>query len=208
LRNTLLIITSDHGENLGEHQLMDHAYCLYDTLLRVPLVICFPASECPSGQRITTQVQTLDLFPTILTMAGVCDAELMSQVQGRDPFLPISGAGGRLAVAEYMTATAFTGVENRYSGFDGSRYDRTLRAVRASNYKYIWASDGQDELYDLGKDPQEEQNLISAELEATSHLRASLEEWLGSFKHAAMGRESVELDTLTIKRLEDLGYLS
>jgi arylsulfatase A-like enzyme len=140
----------------------------------------------------------------------VCDAELWSQVQGQALFpTDIRGHTERMAVAEYIEPQPPLQVlRNRYSGFDGSRYDRTLRAVRASNYKYIWASDGQDELYDLGKDPQEEHNLISAELGATSHLRTSLEEWLGSFKHAAMGRESVELDTLTIKRLEDLGYLS
>ena len=47
LCNTLLIITSDHGENLGEHQLMDHAYCLYDTLLRVPFVVYFPIFRMP-----------------------------------------------------------------------------------------------------------------------------------------------------------------
>ena len=210
LRNTLLIITSDHGENLGEHQLMDHAFCVYDTLLRVPLVVCFPSSECPPGERVTQQVQTVDLLPTILAMAGVRDEDLWSQVQGL-PLFPtdLRGQNGRLAIAEYLEPQPPLQVlRNRYPGFDGSRYDRTLRAVRASNYKYVWASDGSDELYDLSKDPAEEHNIISAEEGQAGHLRASLEEWLSSFTHAALGRESVELDTLTIKRLEDLGYLS
>jgi arylsulfatase A-like enzyme len=212
LRNTLLIITSDHGENLGEHHLMDHAYCLYDTLLHVPLIIRFPSSEYLRGGRITAPVQTLDLLPTILTLAGVHDEDLWDQVQGQTLFpADVRGRNGRLIISEYLEPQPPLQVlRNRYAGFDGAQYDRILRAVRASNYKYIWASDGGDELYDLATDPAEEHNLIATETGKASQLRASLEAWVGSFAHPALDHEAieVELDSLTIKRLEDLGYLA
>jgi hypothetical protein len=62
-------------------------------------------------------------------------------------------------------------------------------------------SDGKDEFYDLHKDPQEEHNLIATETARSEPASIIIEEWLGSFKHAASGRENVSLD-LTIKRLE------
>ena len=209
LRNTLLIITSDHGENLGEHHLMSHSYCLYDTLLRVPLIIRAP-TDFASGQRVPQQVQTLDLFPTILTLAGVRDADVWSQVQGQSLFpADLRGQTGRLAIAEYLEPQpSLPALRRRFPGLDGSQYDRILRTARTLDAKYIWASDGRDEFYDLRKDPHEEHNLIAAEAARAGQLRASLEEWLGSFKHAALGCENVDLDHLTIKRLEELGYLA
>jgi arylsulfatase A-like enzyme len=209
LRNTLLIITSDHGENLGEHHLMSHSYCLYDTLLHVPLIICAP-TEFPSGQRISQQVQTLDLFPTILTMAGMQDADAWHQVQGQSLFpADLRGETSRLAIAEYLEPQpSLPALRKRFPGFDGSHYDRALRTVRTSDTKYIWASDGRDEFYDLSKDPQEEHNLITTEAERASQLRVSLDKWLGSFKHADQCGEDADFDQLTIKRLEELGYLA
>ena len=65
LDHTLVIIASDHGENIGEHGLMSHAYSLHDTLIRVPLIMRYP-ERFPAGQRVTQQVQLTDLFPTIL----------------------------------------------------------------------------------------------------------------------------------------------
>jgi len=70
LDKTLLIITSDHGENIGDHGLMDHVFCLYDTLLHVPLIIRYPKVFEP-GSRIERQVQTTDIVPTILDILGI-----------------------------------------------------------------------------------------------------------------------------------------
>src|SRR5690606_8343758 len=82
LENTAIFLTSDHGENLGEHGLMDHCYCLYETLLRVPLIAHFP-SVFGRGERTDRQVQSHDLFPTILELADVGDDPAWSQVQSR-----------------------------------------------------------------------------------------------------------------------------
>jgi arylsulfatase A-like enzyme len=209
LSNTVLIVTSDHGENLGEHGLMDHAYCLYDTLLHVPLIICFP-SDFPSGERITEQVQTLDLFPTILHLAGVHDEEVWGQVQGHVLFPAEAprGKSERLAIAEYMEPQPPLKVlRDRYPGFSGNCYDRSLRTLRTKKHKYIWASDGRDELYDIAADPGETRNLIAAEPHIAQELREKLEAWLKSFDGSGSRGETVDLDQVVLKRLEDLGYL-
>ncbi|MEF8824925.1 MAG: sulfatase, partial [Halapricum sp.] len=67
LEETCFIVVGDHGENVGEHGLMDHQYCLYETLLNVPLLIRCPGGE--GGKTIEAPVETRDLFPTILELA-------------------------------------------------------------------------------------------------------------------------------------------
>jgi arylsulfatase A-like enzyme len=210
LGNTVFIITSDHGENLGEHGLMDHAYCLYDTLLHVPLIVRGP-EEFPAGERVPQQVQSLDLFSTILRLAGVRDEKVWGQVQARESLLPadVRGGGRRFAMAEYLEPQPPVAVlAERFAGFDGRRYDRQLRAVRTPDAKYVWASDGQDELYRLAVDPREERNVVSSAGEDVVRLRATLNDWLGAFEPVTASEDAVELDPATRKRLEDLGYLS
>jgi arylsulfatase A-like enzyme len=70
LNNTVVIVTSDHGEHLGDHGIDDHANSLYAQLLRVPLVVRFPG-RVPNGRRIDQAVSTIDLAPTILDLAGL-----------------------------------------------------------------------------------------------------------------------------------------
>ena len=209
LRDTLFIITSDHGENLGDHNLMSHSYCLYDTLLHVPLIVHYPP-EFPPGQRISTQVQTVDLFPTILDLADIRDVQAWDQAQGQSLIHTTGSSGsGRLVFSEYLEPEPSLSVlTGRYPGFDASPYDRALRSVRTASHKYISASDGRAELYDLARDPHEEGNLISIETETAHQLRTSLEEWSSSFEHASRAEPNIEIDSDMRKRLEDLGYLA
>src|SRR4029077_14279807 len=81
LDRTLLIITSDHGENIGDHGLMSHAYSLHDTLIHVPLLVRYPALF-PPGQRVTQQVQLTDLFPTMLDVLGLDVPCVRQELQG------------------------------------------------------------------------------------------------------------------------------
>jgi arylsulfatase A-like enzyme len=209
LRDTVFIVTSDHGENLGDHGLMSHAYCLYDTLLHVPLIIRYPAAFAPA-RRIARQVQNLDLFPTILELARLDDPRAWSQVQGESLLAGESAAvRSRPIVSEYPEPEpSLSLLTSRYPGFDGTRYDRALRSIRTGDYKYIWASDGRDELYDLAADPHEARNVIAEHPERAAEMRGDLERWLGSFKHAAPAEQSLEIDDEMRKRLEDLGYLA
>ncbi|HEY4721696.1 MAG TPA: sulfatase, partial [Anaerolineae bacterium] len=78
LDNTLIIVLADHGESFGEHDMLEHQYNLYDSLLRIPLVVRYPA-QFLAGQRITDQVQSLDVFATILEAAGLTAPDIPSR---------------------------------------------------------------------------------------------------------------------------------
>jgi arylsulfatase A-like enzyme len=204
LDETAIFLTSDHGENLGEHGLMDHCYCLYDTLLRVPLIAHYPTAF-GRGRRVAGQVQTHDLFPTILELAGIGDDPVWSQVQSRSL---LGDPGSRIAFAEYLEPQPPLPVlRQRYPGFEGKEFDRALRTAETDHLKYVWGSDGRDELYDLAADPTESKNLIDEQPEKAKELYSALETWLASFQHSAQDQETVELDESTIKKLEQLGYL-
>jgi len=184
LDNTLLMITSDHGENFGDHQLVGHVLCVYDTLLHVPLIIRYPGLV-EAGLRIEEQVQLTDLFPTILDIVGINwggEEQLQGQSLVRDGQQPED----TFAIAEYelhyqsfdmLKGTGFTQLFT-----DVHKFARRLKTIRTEEYKYIWASDGRDELYNIREDPGELNNLIQVEPEKAAELKALLKEWLNSFE--------------------------
>ena len=180
--DTIIIITSDHGENFGEHKLMGHHFCLYDTLLHVPLVIRYPELFEP-GVRVSEQVQLTDLFPTILDMLDI-DWD-RDYIQGSNLLSKIESPGDDYAIAECAPAHGVMTTMKKRSGgqFDYSVYARRLKAVRTEEFKYIWASDGLDELYNLKQDPAELTNIIDSEPEKAAELRAVLKQWLNSFEN-------------------------
>jgi arylsulfatase A-like enzyme len=67
-------------------------------------------------------------------------------------------------------------------GIDASKYARRLKTIRTEEYKYIWSSNGQDELYNIREDPGELNNLIEVEPEKAAELKALLKQWLNSFE--------------------------
>jgi arylsulfatase A-like enzyme len=159
LKDTLLIVTSDHGEHLGDHDLMDHKMSVYDALIRVPLIVRYPG-VVPQGVRIRGQVQNNDLFPTVLRICGVARTPPAGAA-----LLPFDN---RLPTrthtfAEFGPPTEFLGIlRRRFPGVPYAQYDRSLVAIRGPRYKYIWASDGRSELYDIVHDPNELRDLAAA----------------------------------------------
>lgn len=85
-------------------------------------------------------------------------------------------------------------------------YDRALRAVRTDRWKYIEGSDGSQELYDLSVDPAENRDIVEAESTVAERLGELLQSEHGTLTPAA-GTTKADVDRLTEKRLEDLGYL-
>jgi choline-sulfatase len=191
--STLVVITGDHGEMLGEHGELNHGFFIYEGALRVPLVVRVPGSA-GAGRQIDHPASLIDIVPTVLSQVG---AEVPKEVQGVDlsPWIAGQGAGGgaRPLYAETVTPTRYYGASS-------------LLAVVADGWKYIETS--RPELYDLRRDPAEAVNLIAREPARADALSRTLVAIL-----AAAGRapgpapQSAALDEESRQRLAALGYL-
>ncbi len=203
--DTLFIVTSDHGENIGDHGLMDHQYALYDTLLHVPLFVHGGPFE---DDEIDDLVQLLDIPPTILDVLEIDAPDAREQFQGIS-FHPDADETREYAVAEYIAPQpSMDALEKRVGDLPDHvhKYDRSLRAIRTDQYKYIRGSDGSQELYDLHDDPDETTDRSDTHPDLADTLDIRLDEWLDSFERADSDDETTMSDDAKA-RLEDLGYL-
>ena len=205
LDETVVIVVADHGENLGEHGLMSHQYCVYDTLVRVPLIIRYPP-RFPAGRRVPDLVQTLEIFPTVMDLLGIPREAVPNDLRGRS-LVPEKLAGQPLpyAVSEYLVPN-LARMRRLFGNYDLARYDRSLRAIRENGHKAIFASDGGTELYDLSADPGETRNLADENPAVVQRLRSQLEDWLVSVGAAEVREMQTEMNPVLMKRLQDLGY--
>jgi arylsulfatase A-like enzyme len=206
LDQTVIIVTADHGDSLGEHGLLNHQYGLYDTLIRVPLVIRYP-SLFPAGRRISEQVQTLDLFATILEIAGVEIPLSPSRSLLSSPYEPRS-----FTVAEYGVPRIPHVRLLRQYGLrpeDLQRFARGFTALRADEYKLITGTDGSVALYAWRDDPYEKNDLSVERPEVTASLQQMLERWREEHGVVAIedADEAWEVDPATEERLRALGYI-
>ena len=185
-RNTVLIITSDHGEEFFDHGGYWHGTTLYQELLHVPLIIRVPGR----GRGVWNQrVSTIDIFPTIMEITGGVPEE-NRQIQGLS-LLPI--LNGREPVKRpFFAATQF-------------RIPRTF-SVLLDGYKLIYRpAPEKAEIYHIGRDPSERHDLAR---------NKPLKERLLGLLNAELDRiqalpeqEAVQLDEETVEKLKTLGYM-
>lgn len=206
LDNTFLFIMSDHGENLGEHNLMGHVHNLYDTVLRIPLIVYYPGIITP-GKRINKQVSLMDIFPTILEVLDIRDEKLDNQIQGNSLFNVINGEEGNSCLIAEYPIPQLEPFKRKVPEFDYSKFNRGLRAIRTDEFKYIWSSNGKDEFYDLTRDPGENSNLINNGLEKIEELKMELKKWVEKNEQQVLSPKEKEIDESIAKRLKALGYL-
>ena len=178
----LVVVTADHGEAFGEHGELTHSLFVYDTTLRVPLVIAGPG--VPAAVR-DAPVTLVDIAPTVLPLLGVKAFDS----DGIDLARVIAGEAGpeRELYAESFAALLDFGWS-------------PLRAVRAGRMKYIAAP--REELYDLAADPGETTDRASAEPQRTAALRDRVDR----YSPASLAAPAVDPDALA--RLRALGYAS
>lgn len=204
--DTIFIVTSDHGENIGEHSLMDHQYCLYDTVLHVPLIVC--GGPFSSGQDDDSLVSLIDLVPTIYDSLDLKARDFFEACQGTS--LLAEEDDDRDAVfAEYLAPQpSLDALEQRVGQLPPTveQYDRSLRAVRTANWKFIRGSDGSRKCFDMGSSEMEERDVSDEHPERAAELDKVLDDWLASFDPADASGD-VSMSTETKRRLEDLGYL-
>ena len=160
--NTWIVLGSDHGDYTGEKGLFNKSESLYGCLLHVPVIIVPPpeAGE-PGPRRISDLVSTVDLFPTILAMAGIEPPVN----QGRD-LLGWVRSGHRAPIRDEVFAQI-----GDYHGFIGTswptgmpasgRHKSLTHAIRTRAGAYIIDPDNGDEAYDLAADPNELRNLTN-----------------------------------------------
>ena len=190
--NTLVIITSDHGEGLGEHGEDVHGYFVYETTLHVPLVIRGPGVK--PGTVIDPVVRSVDLFPTMLEMAGL--GSEVPRNSGRS--LRAALAGDRLGEEPAFAESLVPLVHYGWSD---------LRVVRDGRWKYILAP--RPELYDLSRDPRELQNLSDTEPARARAMRAGLEQRLrAEQKTARSDSAAAAIPPELLEELGALGYVS
>ncbi len=160
LDNTLIIITSDHGENIGDHDHFAHVFNIYNTLLKIPLIFVFPG-ELHAGEVRTENAQLLDLFPTILKQCGI---EYDLPPEGRDLFAQGAAQVERDVMAEYyyprQVLSVFDKDEMKVALDIFTPFMRRLRSIQSTTTKLIWGSDGMHELYRVDQDPEESKNLL------------------------------------------------
>lgn len=205
LDNTVVIVLADHGENLGEHGLMSHNYCLYDTLLHVPMVVRYPAAFA-AGSRVSEQVQTLDLFKTILDLAAV---QSPSNIASQSLLQPAARA---FTIAElgaprspYGTALSRFGLEPD----DLAKYQAGLTTIRTDTHKLIVSTDERVELYAWPDDPGETRDLATSSPETVAELTALLAGWWSGHGGDLIGKQAtdVAVSAELQARLQALGYI-
>ncbi|EMA39640.1 sulfatase [Halococcus morrhuae DSM 1307] len=204
--DTVFVVTGDHGENIGDHGLMDPQYSLHETLLHVPLIIHGPGFE--TGQ-VDDLVQLTDLAPTLLDAADIDAPTLRDASQGQSFHPEVETPPREYAIAEYMAPQPSMDALRERVGIltdDLERFDRSLRAIRTDDEKLIRGSDGTRKFYELRHDPEEATNLTTERSERVDTLETTLDEWLDTFEHADTSGE-VSMTDATEARLEDLGYL-
>jgi len=139
--DTLVMVTSDHGELFGEHGLVYHQFSLAEELINVPLLIKWPNEHDQEGSE--ELVSLIDLAPTMLDAAGLSPPEAM---QGRrlrsDPELDAV-----FAEFGYPRSKQIEGMERR--GVPWRQYDKALEAVRTKTIKLVRDSNGEKELFPL-----------------------------------------------------------
>jgi arylsulfatase A-like enzyme/Tfp pilus assembly protein PilF len=191
LDDTLVVVTSDHGEGLGEHGEDVHGYFVYETTLHVPLV--FRGPGITPGTKVDVVTRAVDLFPTILELAGIRDAP---KVAGRSL---VAGLRGQRLSDEPAFAESLLPLVH-YGWSD-------LRTVRDGRWKFILAP--RPELYDLQRDPGELTNLIDAEPARARAMQAGLEQQLRTEQQLARGDNALaSIPPDLLERLGALGYVS
>lgn len=158
LDNTWLVIASDHGDYTGEKGMFSHTESLYECLLHVPLIIVPPAgASAKRGSVVEHLVDLVDLFPTMLGLAGV---ECPEYGQGHD-LAATDGPWRDCVLAQVGDYHGNLG-DTLPGGRPGcTRHPGLLQGARSLEYSYTRDPDFGDEAYDLRRDPQELVNLLS-----------------------------------------------
>ncbi len=192
LAGTNIVLTSDHGEALGEHGESGHGFFIYDSTLRVPLIIRPARGRTGPDGDVPEPASLEDVMPTILELAGL---PIPGEVQGRS-LVPVFS--GKHLPEKGVYAESF--VPNLQFGWS------PLRSIRLGNMKFIEAP--RAELYDTAADPHEKRNLVDEVPEVARKLRKQLDRLVSGLPKPKTDEMHKEVDTELLKKLSTLGYVA
>src|ERR1700719_1013303 len=187
-RNTLIVLTGDHGESLGEHGEKTHGFFIYNATLHVPVIIHLPGET--AAKTVSDLVTLTDLMPTVLKELKI---EVPAQVQGRS-LLPLPVANKEVPNSVYAE-TFLPRLHFNWS---------ELRSVETGKYQFIQAP--KPELYDLVADPGETRNLYADKKAVGDELQARLRALVSQYSADQELAEKTGLDPALMERLKSLGY--
>ncbi len=189
--NTIVVLTSDHGESFGEHQEWTHGFFIYDTTLLVPLIIK-PVEKGLSGRVVTEQVSLVDIVPTVLQLLAVRGP---TELQGQN----LSG----LMRGQRRKGTGLAYAETYYPAQFGWS---PLVGLRREDYKFIRAP--QSELYNLQLDPGEQNNQIAQQTALANDLKSDLGKLESSYSDPNAAQKSqLNMSRKQLDALRSLGYV-
>ncbi len=228
IEETLVVIISDHGENLGDHGFVGHVFSVHNTLLEIPLIVRFPGGS-RAGEVRRDRSELLDLFPTILKQCGI---KQRGRRVGRDLFAEGAESVDATVFAEYYYPRQVLSVfkpdllkldvaERNRRAAKLVPFMRRLRAVQDGKMKLIWGSDDDYELYRIDRDPRETKDIAQDEgsKQALEALLSRLDEMVmnNEGKDAIgppppigwmmPGFEEKVNDPELLKKLKSLGYI-
>ncbi len=194
--DTLLVITSDHGEEFDDHGSWGHGHSIYQELLHVPLMFRL-TQRLPAGARVPEVVSTMDIPATVLELIG---APPMPDDEGK-------------SLVPFMLGDQPPGPPVAFSDFQDDR-----RVITAGHWKFLLRGNLTSTMFDLQADPRERAQLSSADRPiARRYCRTMLSQFLGAAdrgawwhaeqgKGAQLGRENAEMDETIRGQLRALGY--
>ncbi len=190
---TLVVITSDHGEGLGDHQEPTHGVFAYNTTLHIPLIIYQPRLF-PEPKKISRRVRHIDIMPTIL---DIVELKSPKQVQGRS-LVPLirNPSKGKAEDCYFEAMTAHL-----------NRDWAPLQGVLSDRFKYIDLPI--EELYDVESDYREGNNLAGKEKSVVKELNERLHDLIKKYS-TEISKETgrIREDAETLEKLRALGYVS
>ena len=183
---TILVVAGDHGESLGDHGEQDHGVFVYESVLRVPLIVRAPAIR---PGRVGAVVRITDVMPTVLDLLGIP----APRTDGVSLVTLLTGARDTLDLEAYS--------ESEYPRRLGWS---PLRALRDGRYKLIEAP--RPELYDLDRDPFEVHNVYDQRHATAVAMSRRLQEL--AQPHSPIGAQSAPIPSHVAEELAALGYVS
>jgi len=195
--DALIVIVGDHGEMLGEHNEMGHSFFVYQSAIRVPMMLKLPQNAY--AVKVTEPSSIIDIPPTILALTGI---DIPQKMQGINLLtLAQDTIGKHISDAENMIDKRVVFSES----LTPTKYNaNSLLSIVSGEWHYIQTT--KPEIYNRIKDPGETKNLIATEAKRANLMQLKLKEILDTSVISDMDT-SVKMDTKTTQVLESLGYV-